>query len=42
MNRIGFLIFISGILLGSVVIAFIGFLVYEYSRPTPLLAFLST
>lgn len=42
MNRIGFLVFVCGLALGSVAVALIGFLVYEYSRPTPWLAFIST
>jgi hypothetical protein len=42
MNRVGFLIFISGLIVGSYAIAFIGFLVYEYSRPITWLAFVSS
>lgn len=42
MNRIGFVLFVAGLIVNSWGIALIGFLIYEFSRPIPLLAFLST
>lgn len=42
MNKIGFLLFIVGLMNHNLWLAFAGFLVYEFSRPMLSLAFIST
>lgn len=42
MGRIAFLIFIAGFAIGNWVVSVIGFLLYEFSSPIPLLAFLAS
>ena len=41
-SRIAFVIFIAGFVIGNWVISLLGFLIYEFSNPIPLLAFLSS
>ena len=41
-SRIAFAIFIAGFVVGNWVVSLLGFLIYEFSSPIPLLAFLSS
>ena len=42
MNRVGFIVFVLGFVIGSWVISLAGFLIYEFSRPIALFAFFSS
>lgn len=41
-SRIAFAIFIAGFVVANWVVSLLGFLIYEFSNPIPLLAFLSS
>jgi hypothetical protein len=42
MGRIGFMVFVAGLLAGSWLVSLVGFLIYEVANPVPLLAFLTS
>lgn len=42
MGRIGFVVFLAGLLAGSGLVSLVGFLIYEFANPVPLLAFLTS